>query len=500
MAKFADARALALADFRIPLLFLAVALILRSPAFLSAQLQPDEGLYILQAAEWLRGGWPYVAVWDMHPAGAPALLLLVHALVPDPVIALRITGILVIAATATGLFSIARLFGGSVCTAIAAGMLYIAYSVVAGGLATNTEIMFAPFVVLAARLLFNEAMGQQAPRVGMVFAAGLSAGVALWVKQVTALETSALWLTMIVVAGRQGRLTVRQALVLALVFAAGAGALSLGFGAGYLLAGQFDPWLRGNILAPLSYAVGDDYSTPWRPVVFVALAPFLGLALGCAGLALPDAAARRPLRWVLPWLAASLLAALVPGKFYDHYFLILVPPLSLLAAFGLTAVLRQVVRPEMQAGALPVMVALTMAIPLAFMVLPMLGHGMGLRERDPTRQVAEIAAGALRPGEALFVANWHPIVYALAKAPPPTPYTLPVHLSGPQVDLAGVDTTAELHRVLALPPGVIVLSPAFWRLIRPEARALIEEAVARDYRLVATVNDGVAPVEVWRHR
>ncbi|WP_270938807.1 hypothetical protein, partial [Falsiroseomonas oryzae] len=94
-----------------PLLFCAAALLLRAPGFVASVIDPDEGLYLLQAVAWLEGGWPWIAVWDMHPPGAPALLALVHALVPDPVIAMRLAGALAVAATATGLHALARLLG-----------------------------------------------------------------------------------------------------------------------------------------------------------------------------------------------------------------------------------------------------------------------------------------------------------------------------------------------------------------------------------------------------
>jgi hypothetical protein len=71
----------------------------------------------------------------------------------------------------------------------------------------------------------------------------------------------------------------------------------------------------------------------------------------------------------------------------------------------------------------------------------------------------------------------------------------------PRTGDSGFDRAqAELLRVLALPPGVIVVDPGRWGPIRAEARAAIEAALARDYLLAATIRDGRGPVEVWRHR
>ncbi|WP_372622994.1 glycosyltransferase family 39 protein [Falsiroseomonas sp.] len=481
-------------------LFLAVALLLRALSFTAALIDPDEGLYLLQAVTWLQGGWPYLAIWDMHPPGAPALIALVHALVPEPVIALRLTGVLAVTATACGLRALARLLGAPPAAALGAGLLYIAHTIVLGGLATNTEVLFAPFVVLAALLLLREALSAAPPRAGMVLAAGLAAGFALFIKQVTAIETSALWLTMCGAALAAGRLAPGRIPLLAAAFALGAALPSLGVAAGYWAGGEIDAWLEGNLFAPLRYADTDGYWPGLRQGLFGAL-PHLGwLALAALGVLAGDAGIRRAGLLLLPWLVGAALAVAAPWKFYLHYFLILMAPLSVLAVLGLTALARIAIRPPFAARAFALGVALLAAMPVVDTVMPRLAHGLGLRGTDPVRQVAALAAEALRPGEALFVANWHVTPYVLAGEPPPTRLAFPAHLAGRFAGVTGEDVDAELARVLALPPGVIVVAPAFWPLIRPEARAAIEAALARGYALFATVQDGSYEVEVWRRR
>ena len=116
-----------------PLAFLGLALLLRAPGFPAAVLDPDEGLYLVQARAWLAGGWPFLAVWDMHPPGAPALLVPALALVGDPVVALRLAGVAAAAATASLLHALARRLGAGPGPALAAGLLYVAYSTMPGG-------------------------------------------------------------------------------------------------------------------------------------------------------------------------------------------------------------------------------------------------------------------------------------------------------------------------------------------------------------------------------
>ncbi|WP_270939443.1 hypothetical protein, partial [Falsiroseomonas oryzae] len=170
---------------------------------------------------------------------------------------------------------------------------------------------------------------------------GLAAGVAVWIKQVAAVECAALWLAMIVTA--RARLDARRVGVLALAFAAGAGLPTLGMAAGYWASGHLDAWMQANILGVLGYGAVPADGPGFRRGVLGAL-PHL-LWLGLAALGLLAAPERHRTLWpLLAWLGAAVLAVVAPGKFYDHYFLILLPPLCLLAAFGLAALARLALR------------------------------------------------------------------------------------------------------------------------------------------------------------
>jgi ABC-type Fe3+-hydroxamate transport system substrate-binding protein len=115
------------------------------------------------------------------------------------------------------------------------------------------------------------------------------------------------------------------------------------------------------------------------------------------------------------------------------------------------------------------------------------------------RQTARAAAQALPPGGTLFVANYHATIYGMVGVLPPTPYAFPAHLSGVLADVTGVDSQAELERVLALPPDVVIVQRDRWEGIRPEAREAVL-AVLPAYLRVASIVDGGRPVEVWRRR
>jgi hypothetical protein len=482
------------------LVLILAAVVLRAPGYTASVLDPDEGLYLTQAAAWLEGGWPFVAVWDMHPLGAPAMLLAAKALVPDPVLAMRLTGTLAVAATALGLRAIALLLGAGPMAALCAGLLYVAHSTVLGGLATNTEVLFAPWVVMAAFLLLREARSAEPPRLGAVAGAGLLVGIALLIKQVVALEASVLWLVMVASAWGAGRLSVRRLVGLAVVFAVASGLPTGVVALGYWLSGHIDAWAWGNLWAPLAYAGVEDDSPGARRAIALALPHLALLILAAFGL-LAGAPQQRRMAWpVLAWLAGAVVAVAAPDKFWDHYFLILLPPLCLLAGLGLAAVVGAVVRQRRQSAAVAVLAGAIALMPMLDTLMPRVANGFGLRQPDPPRQVAALAEAALKPGQSLYVANWHTVVYVLTGQRPPTRYAFLTHLIGRHSRLNGADVDAELERVLSLPPGVIVVDPSRWAAVQPAARQRIEAAIAERYELAGTVHDGRADVEVWRLR
>ncbi len=479
-----------------PLGFLLAALLVRGHAFPYAALDLDEGLYLVQAAAWLEGRWPFVAIWDLHPPGAPALLALAMLLVPDPILALRLTGLVAVVASATLLHALLRRLGADAATAFAAGLLLVGHSAIRGGLPTNTELLFAPFVLLAALLLLGEGLRAAPPRAAVVLAAGLAAGIALWIKQVAAFECSALWLTMAVLALRGGHLLPRRVPGLAAVFAVGAAAPTVGIAAGYAAAGQLGPWMQGNVHAVLAYA-GEATTAPGWLGAAQGTTRLATLVLPALGVVLAGPATRRRAAMLLPWLAGATLAVVLPGKFYDHYMLILVPPLSALGALGLAALVRRAAAPAGRAACFTALVALLAAVPSGKMVVARLAAGPP-RAEEPVRAVSRLVADALPPGETFFVANWSPLPYLLVGRAPPTRFPFPPHLAGDQAGLTGVDADRELARVLDLPPAIVVVATGQgWASYRAPARAAIEARLARDYVRIGSVPDYSGPVEIW---
>ncbi|MCB4820851.1 ArnT family glycosyltransferase [Roseicella aerolata] len=498
------ARALAGAAL-IPLLMLGAALLFRGIGFTVAVIDTDEGLYIVQAREWLRGNWPLVAVWDMHPIGAPAVYAAAIGLFGDSIATIRLLGILCTALAGWALYGLVRVAGGPRPVALAAGLLYLAQSVLLFGLATNTEVLFAPAVVATMALGLRAAMraleGGEGPRWSELVPMGLMMGMAFSIKPVVTpegclafalLTFPALWRRVL----RPGRFLALAAAYAALVLTPTAL-----FGIAYALRGHFAEFLDGSFLAPLRYSMArltlPEAAQRLQTAAMVLLWPMVLAGLALARWGLRRGRGGRLARIALLWFACGSLAIIGPGFFYPHYFLIWMPPLAVLAALGAWRLAR-LAGPRRAMAAFAALVAVVAVELWRQEATVRVGRGHGIWTPDPVQEVAKAVKARLRPGEAIFVANYHPVIYAMADAALPTRFVFPAHLTGGFTQVADIDTDAEVRRILATRPRLVLVDRGWWWHLRPSAAAILTEVLERDYMLEATVAEERGPVELWR--
>jgi len=473
----------------LPVLVLAI----RWASFLPSVIDWDESLYLLQAREWLRGNWPFSGVWDMHPPGAPAAIALAFLIFGESLETVRLLGAICVIATGYALIALARVTGAPRILGYAAALLYAAHSLQLGGLASNTEILFAPLVVSS--LVLALAQGPLWPRlIGM----GVLIGCALLIKQVVTPEgclAYAIFAWPLLRGRRWGLLFGTAAAYAALCLAPTA--LVAGI---YALRGEFDIWFESTVLAPLQYASGRIPLEQmfWRiAMAALALRWLLALSLPALLLTRQDPVLRRLTLFALLWLGTSALAVAAPGFFFPHYFLIAVPPLALLAAVGAYAFMRQIGASRARLG-LATLIAVVSVDMMATDLTPRLARGFSMGTPDTPRRMAALMNDELQPGDTIFVPNYQPVVYFLTEARLPTRFPFPVHLTGGFANLAGVDTDAEVARILASRPRFIVLDRTEWFGMRPSAMSMLTEALQVGYELAASFAEERGSVELWR--
>jgi 4-amino-4-deoxy-L-arabinose transferase-like glycosyltransferase len=488
------------------LLIITATVLLRLTSFVPAVVDTDEGLYMVQAREWLNGGWPLVAAWDMHPIGAPAMFALAFLAFGVSVEAVRLLGLICVAATACALFGAARAAGAPRGVGVSAGVIYAAHTLLLSGLCTNTELLIAPFMASAMAIAIHgaaQALGpeRRAPGWLSLVAMGLLVGWALVVKQVAVPSGCLAFAVLLGPALWRGALPWRRALAMAGVYAALCATPFLVFALIYWAQGWLADYLDGSILAPFRYSMERIAAAEaWRRIAAasVQLSLMFGAALVALALWRPRGPAALLTVVALLWFGIASIAIAGPGFFFAHYFLLWLPSLSLLAAVGLWRVAGLLAKPHLLR---PAMAVLLLAVAAQGWVPEMherLERGPGLLHRDPVREVAAAMAAAGGPGADAFIANYHTSAYVLSGLRIATRFPFPAHLTGEFEDLSDTSTEAELDRVLAARPRVVVVDRAWMQNMRPAAAAQVMAAVARDYELAATVAERRGPVEIYR--
>ncbi len=485
----------------------ALALLLRLPALPQSVIDWDESFYLLMAREMLRGHPPYTVIWDNKPPGLFMLFALAQIAFGQTILAMRLLA--VIAATATSF--LLWLFGwrvlGSAAIGALAALFYALFSTQNGGLASNAEIMFAPFTTAALLLLALRA-GLPATilpqRRLAFFAAGLLLGLAIQIKSVAGVDLLAAlaWIGLaMLVSRRAGQPTKTRAALLAAGLMILGALLPLLAAAGYFaLRGHWGEYVHANFTA------SSIYLRLAPPLTLPAVAAALLAQARGAPLLWLTALAAAPLAWLIRrrhpraalhllalgvWLAFTLAATLLSRRFYLHYFLQALPPLSLLAA----AVIVQAVRLDSalprvrQAVLIGLIVAVGLAQPAARPLRQSAEEALALLRRTPRTELLVYTAGYLRehmaPGDYLYVAEGDPILYYLTDARLPTRYLLPPLLNDDLSPMIGVDPLAELERIMALRPRYVVLLEEYQR--NPTFLARLQSHLARNYVLERSI-------------
>lgn len=485
-------------------LLAGLVLFLRLTALPQSVIDWDESIYLLMARSMLQGHVPYTAVWDTKPPGLYVLFALAQILFGQTVLAIRLLAMAVVTATTLLIWLYGRsLLGGWAIGALAA-LFYAIFSTQNGGLASNAEIMFAPFTV-AAFLLLGWRTGVPAaiqPGRRLTFLAiGLLLGAAIQIKAVAGMELLAV-LALLglppLLSRRAGRPLQRgeTALAAGLVLVGALLPLLLAAGA-FVLEGHFADYVYANFTATSIYLRAAPPLAP-APVAEALLAQARGAALlwlaALAALPLAWSIRRRHPHVALNllalgmWWAFALAATVLSRRYFPHYFLQVLPPLSLLAA----AVIVQAVQLDSglprarQALLVGLIVAIGLAQPIARPLRHSLEEAQVLIRRTPRVELLNYTAAYLRermaPDDTIFVAEGPPILYYLTGAPIPTRYALPAYLNRPDVSvITGIDPLAELERIMALRPRYVVLAEDYRH--DPVFLAHLQAHLARNYVL-----------------
>jgi hypothetical protein len=313
------------------LLVVVLAFALRAPAIRSRFYSNDEATYSALASKLLSGGVMYADAVDHKPPGIAWLYAGIYGVsAPYQIRLVRVVFIGLVTFTGILLGELAAGLAGDP-RARAAGVFYVLLT--ATGFAPNTQaantelVLNAPLALAAAAMVTLHRQKQWSPALFWAIVAGAATGVASLFRYQAALAGLA-WLASLGWT-RPRALGAAGACGLAIGFTSVAGILVGGFA----LTGHLDAFLFWGWRYNFQYIAAVPLER--QAVRFVAEA--VPIALGWAPAIALAFAARGRMGLVWLWAAAMAAAICIGGRFFGNYFLMLTPPLAVLAATGLLA-------------------------------------------------------------------------------------------------------------------------------------------------------------------
>jgi hypothetical protein len=469
-------------------ILLVVALLVRALTFGNPIVHVDEEFYFATARAIVHGAVPYVDVWDRKPVGLFLLYVPAAALgLPLGIWAYQALALASVTGTAV---LIARLAdrAGWAKGALPAAIAYLLWLNLLEGEGGQTPVFYNLLMAGAANLLVP--WPDDADHPGRRFRHGCAAlllvGLSLQIKYTVVFEGLFFGLWWMWRERRLGRPR-WQAMALALPLAALAALPTLAAWAWFAAHGYGDAFVYANF-----QSIGARNPDPYYrqlgnlALMVLILSPLIAMTVLAARLPRATGLCVLKRRWMVGWAIVAALGVLVFGTYFDHYGLPLLVPLCACAA-GFFASHRRAAR-----ATVPVLLVVLLASQII-----LLGK---LHNRGTPAQFAAIGRAIGHGPGCLYVFSGSPMLYPYADRCTVTRYQFPSHLDLERERGAiGVDQQAELERIMAQRPEIVVLGPTF-KGERADLRALFQREVAARYREQADLPLGNGRIAVYALR
>ncbi|HEX8301821.1 hypothetical protein [Sphingomonas sp.] len=433
------------------ILLLAAAIAVRAFTFGNPVVHIDEEFYFVTAQGMLNGAIPFVDIWDRKPIGLFLLYVPAAAFgVPAGIWAYQAMALACVVGTALLIGRLAERAGWG-RGALTVSLIYIFVIGFVDGQGGQAPIFYNLLVIGAVALVLprmREASDDRR-RILRACAAMLLIGIALQIKYSVLFEGGFLGVWLI---WHEWRLKTPVAKILAraLVYGLLAWLPTIAAWLAYVAIGHGDAWFYANF-GSIFDRQGDPFWVQVRSLLKIAA--ILAIPLIVSGLSrhIPANDDNEPhVRHLLfGWLIASVTGLIVFGSWFNHYALPVMVPSSLCCAgyVGSTDFGRRLLGPAMILTAL---IGGTLA-----------AWDAKLRRGNAT-QLEALAAGIGKGAGCMFVHSGDPILYSYTGRCAVTPWIFPSHLSRERENGAlGVDQLAELDRVFAKKPEIVVMRPEY---------------------------------------
>ncbi len=452
---------------------LLVALAFRAWHFGDPVYGIDEQYYLLAGDRMLHGAVPFIDIWDRKPIGLFLLFAAIRTLPGDGILAYQLVATVFAWATALVVVRMARMVGANDRGTLIAGFTYIAGLSLLGGGGGQSPVFYNLPVALAALLTLRLPALADARRTGAIIGSGVAAcllaGLAIQLKYTPAVEGAFFGLAHLWFLRRAGAQvwTIAGAAMLWVAMGIGPTLAAIAYYAAKGPAALATFWFA-NVT---SIALRPGYPADQLVMRLLGIAAQLWPSLLAAVLAWRRRGRGREtiLLLLFGWLAFALAGFLAIGTFFDHYALPLVAPLAVAAApvFGRSKRL----------------MAFALAVPVGILIVEAILHPS---DAVGARRVAAIMK-ANSGDECPYVFVGDTITYHLADACLPTRYAFPNLLAySTEQGAVGIDEAAEVRRILARRPPVIVTADRRLSIWNPGSLRAVKSALARDYHPIFT--------------
>ncbi|WP_315759983.1 hypothetical protein [Sphingomonas sp. Y38-1Y] len=463
-----------------PLILVAAALALRVWDFGNPGIHVDEQFYLLVGGRMWDGALPFVDIWDRKPIGLFLIYAIAAAFPGDGILAYQLMATAAAIGTAFVVHRAALAIGARQSGALLGGVAYLLWLPMLGGRGGQAPVFYNLLVAGAVLIVLGLPALAAARRERAIVLAGAAAcflaGLAIQVKYTAAVEGAFIGLATLWWLRRAGARPGTVAVASLVLAMAGLAPTLVALG-WYAALGRsaLDAFWFANFSSIFLRPPYPIEELAMRLLGIVAqLSPLIACAL--LGWRLRARPTPGPLALAYGWMIAAILGFAAIGTFFDHYALPLVAPLALLSAptFGR--------RPRAAVGAMGLGLLLFLA-ERAFIA----DDAPGARE---TARLVRLNAR----GECPYVFIGDTITYHLSGTCLPTAYAFPNLLAyNTEQGATGIDEGAEVGRILAHRPPVIVTSTRALTIWNPQSLAAVKQAMRRDYRRVWTT-----PRSGWR--
>lgn len=460
------------------LAYVALALLLRFFSFFPSVIDHDESTYLVIADAVMHGKVYWKDVVDTKPIGIFLLIGSFQALFGKSIFVFRLLTALWIALTAWMLYCVhRRLLPPSAPDVynsgpVASGILYLLMTSLFTffGVSPNTELFFNLFTITAIWIVIRH------QHVIWFFLAGLLLGIGFMIKYVVLFDAIALGLFFIwrqIKDKKTWMYWLGRSFLMGFAFLLPV-AVTWWY---YRQMGMEDTFrfftfeLSGRYFhhPPIGeyFVFLSDCIFRYTPILFWFI--YCAIKWRVTGPSLPLLSGL--------WFALALTIVLVPGKFFGHYFIQVMAPMSLLAGSffdNRRDLHKSIAWMRKPIVAQPILILL-LIITISFQVSDF------MNKRDYPREVAAYLNERLKPEDVLYTGNYHHILYLLTDKDSPTPY---VHRSliwdKDNANALGIDQAVELEKIFAQKPRFIVIA-------KPQAPDhLLSTTLASSYQVVKT--------------